>query len=135
MHSVHRLLRSGDVGIWEFCVFLGGKNIFNFRRVVYDGGLYFLGGGQFILCPFSHFELQGCKFLPATSSFSTCTFSGLIWMQGFKQILTLILNLNFLVQRAVSFHPQWAPKTNQLSIWLIQRALQPIHPVKPEHFV
>ena len=84
MHSVHPLLRSGDVGIWEFCVFLGGQNIFNFRGLSYDGGLYFLGGGQFILCPCSHFELQGCKFLPATPSFSSCTFSGLIWMQGFK---------------------------------------------------
>ena len=55
---MHPLLRLG--GILDFW---GGQNIFNFRGVSYEGvrGLYFLGGGQFILCPFSHFEMQDFK--------------------------------------------------------------------------
>ena len=51
------------------------------------GGLYFLGGGQLILCPFSHFEMQDFKnpnfFLPAAPSFSIFTFPDSRQMQGF----------------------------------------------------
>ena len=51
-------------------------------------GLNFIGGGQFILCPFSHFEMQDFKKskknLPVTPPFSIFTFSDLRQMQGFK---------------------------------------------------
>ena len=53
----------GGVGILEFLVFGRGQNIFDFR----GGGcwpvreIYFLGGGQFILDLFSHFEIQDFK--------------------------------------------------------------------------
>ena len=58
-------MRGGGVGILEFWVFRGGQNIFDFflggggcpMRV----GLYFLGGGQFILHLFPHFEMQDFK--------------------------------------------------------------------------
>ena len=65
-------------------------------------GLYFLGGGQFILRPFSHFKKQVLK----NSSISAC--GALVFnlhILSFKQILTLTLNLNFFAQGAVSFHP------------------------------
>ena len=48
------------LGELEFWVFGGGQNIFNFRGV-WPGGGYFLGGGQFIVCLFSHFEMQNFK--------------------------------------------------------------------------
>ena len=61
-------LRLGG-GILEFCFFGGGQNIFDFRRFSYERlGLWGVGGlglcfvgGQFILCPFSHFEIKDFK--------------------------------------------------------------------------
>ena len=57
------LLRLGGVGILELWVLGGVQNIFDFK-----GGcslrsvmVYFFGEGQFVLCPFSHFEIQDLK--------------------------------------------------------------------------
>ena len=46
----------------EFWVFGGSQNILDFRGVaLWKREGYFFGGGQFILRPFSHFEMQGFK--------------------------------------------------------------------------
>ena len=55
-------------------------------------------------------------FLPVASSFSMFTFLDLRQIQNFKQILTLTLNLNFLFQGAVSFHPSVCTQ-NQPNPW------------------
>ena len=50
-------------------------------------GVSFLGGGQFILCPLSHLEMQdlkNSKLFACSALFSIFTFSDLRWMQGFK---------------------------------------------------
>ena len=57
--------RSWNLGFWEV-----GQNIFYFRGV---GVVCFLGGGQFVLRPFSHFEIKDFKnsklFLPGAPLF------------------------------------------------------------------
>ena len=94
------------VKILKFWVFGGGKNIFDIKgELSYEGrgedcrGLYVVGRGQFILHPFSYFEMQGfetrCNFKKILSIFAL---SDTRQMQGFKQISTLTLNLNFLFQ-------------------------------------
>ena len=77
-------------------------------------GVYFVGGGHFILCPFSHFEMQVFKnskyFFLQHPQYS---FSDLRQMQGIYCLqvdIDLTLNLNFLFQRAVSFHPSLGTK-------------------------
>ena len=72
--------------------------------------LYVLGGGQFILRPFSHFEMQYFKNLKVFTSFLIFRFSDLRSMQGFRYRETLLVNLNFLIQGAVSFHPLVDPQ-------------------------
>ena len=65
-----------------------------------------------ILFIFIYFDTQMKTIqIHAVPSLSVLTLSDLRWMQGFKYILTLTLNLNFLFQGA--FHPSVAHGTNQ----------------------
>ena len=100
-HSVHPPLRlGGGVGILEFRVLGGGQNILDFRG---GGGcamrwVYFLGGGQFILHSFSHFEMQDFK-----NSKLACSgpfFNIHIFRLKIDALLQIDvhLNLNFLIQ-------------------------------------
>ena len=83
-------------GQLEFWVFGRGQNTSNFMGegvviVLWLGGVgvYFVGGGQFILCQFSHFEIQDFQkktqnFLLVAASFSIFTFPDLRQVQAFK---------------------------------------------------
>ena len=109
---------SWNIGILSFC---GRSKYFWFHG---GEGLSFEGyisWGEVI--SFSvHFPNLKCKisktqnFLPVAPSFLIFTFSDFRWMQGFKYILTLSPNLNFLIQGAVSFHPSVGTQ-NQLNPW------------------
>ena len=134
-----RYFQSGGariVGFW------GGQNIFNFRGLVLRGEGYI--SLEEVSSFYIHFPILKCKISKIRKvqgpSFSVFTFSNLRWVQVFKQILTLTLNLNFLEQFLFTF--QWALKTNQIHeitfffIHLVRlRDLQIIQSVKPEHFV
>ena len=67
-------------------------------------GVYFLGGCQFILCPFSHFEMQDYKIQNACSTliFNIHTFRFKM-DAGLQVDVSFTLNLNFLVQGVVFF--------------------------------
>ena len=89
------------------CTPLAKQNIFDFGGVVLQGagGLHFFGRGQFILRPFSHFEMQDFKisktFACGTRNIHTFTFK---IHAGFQVDIDFNTESNFLVQGAVSFH-------------------------------
>ena len=103
-------LRLGGVGISEFWVFGKDQNIFDFRRGSPVRGRGHISLGE-VISFYVHFPILKCKvlkiqkFLPVEPSFSIFPYSDLRYMQCFRQLLTLTLNLNFVVKEAVSFHP------------------------------
>ena len=122
LHSVQPPLRlTGEFEFWNFG-FWGKSKHFRFQgRVILSGG-YISQRERGEVISFSvHFPILKSKISKiqgnlATPSFSKFTFSDLRWMQGFKQLLTSTLNLNFLVQGAVSFHPS-VGNQNQANPW------------------
>ena len=74
----------------EFWAFGRGQNIFNLRGVVLlGGGVYYVGTGQFIFHPFSHFEMQdfkNSKKICLQHSFSIFTVSDLKQMHAELQV-------------------------------------------------
>ena len=105
---MHPLLRLGEESeFWNF-EFLGEVKIYLILGGCPMRGLYFLGGGQFVLHPFSHFEMEDFK----NSKLIAC--SALIFNihifrfkidAGLQVDVDFTLNLNFLVQGAVSCYP------------------------------
>ena len=118
----YKLHRVKLTEFWNFVFSVEVKIFLISGRLSYDGGLYFWGGCQFSLCPCSHFEMQDFK-NSKIFAFGALIFNILIFKfnidAGVPVDIDLILNQNFLVQGAVSFHPQWALKANKLSNWLV----------------
>ena len=103
-------LRLGGVGILGFWVMGHCQNIFGFRRSFYEEVVYFVGGGRFILLLFSDFEILDLKKIKKKNfGCRTLTFKIPIFRfktdAGLEADIDLTLNLNFLFQGAVSFHP------------------------------
>ena len=87
--------------------------------VLWEGMVYFLWGCQFILCPFSHFEIQDFKNLKL---FDCCALIFNIHIFRFKIDAGLqvdpdfTINLKFLLQRAVCLSPL-VDTQNQPNLW------------------
>ena len=94
---MHPPAKAGGVVILEFG---GGQNIFDFRRE----GLYFFGGGQFILCPFSQFQKISKFFACGALIFNIHIFRFKLYA-GLQIDIDFNTESNSLVQGAVSFHP------------------------------
>ena len=104
---------------------------------LWGGWVYFLGRRQFVLCPFSHFEMQDFKNSKLFAC-STPIFNIHIFRFKIDALLEIdadfTMNPNFLDQGAVSFHPlvgtQNQPNLrNCFFIYLMSLEGPPNHPV------
>ena len=106
------------MGFWNF---VGGQNIPKVRGSCPVSGGYFLGGGQFSLCPFSHSEKEDFK---NSKIFACGILIFIIYYFRLKMGAGIQVDIDFNTEskcscsRSSFFTPQWALKTNQTHYFL-----------------